>query len=316
MTEVPSGTLSTAEKFVDPDWTAGGDRRARVELDTLATLWFNTGTLCNLSCTNCYIESTPTNDRLVYLSLDDVLVYLDEIEREGLGTKEIGLTGGEPFMNPEILPIMDACLSRGFELLVLTNAMRPMMRHSEELLRLKHRFGDSLTLRVSVDHFTRELHEDERGAKTWEPMMVGLKWLAENGFRFDIAARTRWGDSEHELREGFGALFDRIGVSFDATDRKRLVLFPEMDPHAEVPEITTACWGILGVDPTDIMCASSRMVVRHKGADRPSVQACTLLAYDPRFNMGETLLDASKEVALNHRFCATFCVLGGGSCSI
>jgi hypothetical protein len=82
-----------------------------------------------------------------------------------------------------------------------------------------------------------------------------------------------------------------------------------------VPEITTACWGILKKDPRDLMCSNARMVVRRKGADSPAVLACTLLAYDPQFELGPTLRDADRDVRLNHPHCAKFCVLGGASCS-
>ena len=304
------------EKFSDPLTTAKGERRAWVDLKALKTLWFNTGTLCNLACVNCYIESTPKNDALVYLTHADVVSYLDEIKREGYPTEEIGITGGEPFMNPDIIPIMGECLDRGFQLLVLTNAMRPMMKCEKELLELKERYGDLLTIRVSVDHFKRELHEEERGPRSWEPMMKGLKWLSDNGFTIDIAGRTRWGEDEDELREGFDAFFKEFDINIDAYDKKQLMLFPEMDENAPVPEITTACWNILGVDPDDMMCASSRMVVKRKGDDKPSVMACTLLAYDQQFNMGETLQEASQSVHLNHPHCAKFCVLGGGACSV
>ena len=54
-------------KFRDPDWTASGERRAQVPLQALRTLWINTGSLCNIECRNCYIESSPENDRLVYI---------------------------------------------------------------------------------------------------------------------------------------------------------------------------------------------------------------------------------------------------------
>lgn len=67
------------EKFEHPIWTAKGERRAHVALSRLETLWFNTGTLCNITCQNCYIESSPRNDRLVYLTRADVRAYLDEI---------------------------------------------------------------------------------------------------------------------------------------------------------------------------------------------------------------------------------------------
>ena len=303
-------------KFSNPDWTANGDPRARVDLKNLSTLWFNTGTLCNLACKNCYIESTPRNDRLVYLTHPEVVTYLDEIRDHGLGTTEIGITGGEPFMNPDIIAIMETILERGFELLVLTNAMRPMMKCADDLLRLNGLYKDQLTLRVSVDHFKPEFHEEERGENTWKPMMLGLKWLSGNNFTIDIAGRTRWGENEDELRRGFGEFFNRNGIAIDAADRKQLVLFPEMEPAAEVPEITTECWDILNVDPNDMMCATSRMVVKHKGDEKPSVHACTLLAYDRQFDLGTTLQDASRNVSLNHVFCAKFCVLGGGACSV
>ena len=305
-----------AKKFSDPFTTAKGERRAWVDLTALKTLWFNTGTLCNLDCANCYIESSPKNDALVYLTHAEVVSYVDEIKQERYPTEEIGITGGEPFMNPDIIPIMGECLDRGFRLLVLTNAMRPMMKCEKELLELKNRYGDLLTIRVSVDHFKRELHEEERGPRSWEPMMLGLKWLSDNGFTIDIAGRTRWGEDEQELREGFDGFFKEYGINIDAYDKKQLMLFPEMDENAPVPEITTACWDILNVDPDDMMCASSRMVVKRKGNDKPSVMACTLLAYDQRFNMGQTLKEASKSVHLNHPHCAKFCVLGGGACSV
>ncbi|MBI1285408.1 MAG: radical SAM protein [Thiobacillus sp.] len=306
---------SQAEKFSDPYMTAKGERRAWVDMTELKTLWFNTGTLCNLSCANCYIESSPRNDRLAYLTLGEVAVCLDEIARERFLTEEIGITGGEPFMNLDIIPIMEECLKRGFSLLVLTNAMRPMMKHEGALLRLKDLYGGKLTLRVSVDHFERHLHEEERGPRTWGPTIEGLKWLSNNGFDIAVAGRTRWGENEETLRNGYAALFKENDINIDASDSKQLILFPEMDENAPVPEITTSCWATLGVNPDDMMCASSRMVVKHKGDENPSVMACTLLAYDARFNMGRTLKEASRAVSLNHPHCAEFCVLGGGSCT-
>jgi hypothetical protein len=93
------------------------------------------------------------------------------------------------------------------------------------------------------------------------------------------------------------------------------MLFPEMDTTREVPEITEACWGILHKSPEDVMCASARMVVRRNGAPHPAVLACTLLPYDERFELGTTLAEARQAVSLNHPYCASFCVLGGGACS-
>jgi predicted phosphodiesterase/uncharacterized Fe-S cluster-containing radical SAM superfamily protein len=302
-------------KFQDAAVTAKGERRAAVALGGLTTLWFNTGTLCNIACEHCYIESSPRNDRLSYLTPAELHEYLDEIARDRLPTDEIGFTGGEPFMNPDMLAMLEACLMRGFRVLVLTNAMRPMQRLRGKLLDLQRRLGQRLTLRVSLDHYTRELHEEERGPGTWQPTLDGLKWLTANGFTVTVAGRMLWGEPDCAMRQGYAQFFAEHGIAIDAEDRAKLVIFPEMDAAADVPEITDACWDILHVAPQSVMCASSRMVVKRKGATRPSVVACTLLPYDEAFDLGPTLAHASRAVPLNHPHCAKFCVLGGGSCS-
>lgn len=302
-------------KFRDPAVTAKGEPRAHVALNRLETLWFNTGTLCNLACKNCYIESSPTNDALVYLTRAEVDTYLDEIERDGLSTREIGFTGGEPFMNRELIPMLESCLARGFEVLVLTNAMRPMRRFEAELLDLRAQYHDRMTFRVSLDHYTQTVHEAERGPDSWNKAIAGLKWLSDEGFSIAVAGRHLADEDDAMARNGYAALFAEAGIAIDAQDQTRLVLFPEMDAALDVAEITTSCWGILDVDPKDVMCSSSRMVVKHKGADKPMVTPCTLLPYGEDFQMGETLAEASRDVSLNHPHCARFCVLGGASCS-
>ena len=313
-------------KFGHPDITAKGERRASVSLERLETVWFNTGTLCNITCANCYIESSPRNDRLVYISAAEVTVLLDELLGDGYGTSEIGFTGGEPFMNPEFLDILGATLDRGFDVLVLTNAMQPMQRApiKRGLVALKDRHGARLRIRVSLDHFTPELHEAERGAKTWAKAIAGIDWLNANGFEIAIAGRTCWGETEAEERNGYAALVSVRGWRIDPANPKQLMLLPEMDGSHDVPEITTACWGILHKSPRDMMCARSRMVVKRKGAAKPAIVPCTLLPYEPAFEMGATFAEAGTAgrgmfdngaVKLCHPHCAKFCVLGGGSCS-
>jgi hypothetical protein len=218
-------------------------------------------------------------------------------------------------MNPEMTAILEATLSRGFSALVLTNAMRPMAKVRGDLQRLREHYGDSLTLRVSIDHYKQAHHEKERGRRSWKPAIDGLKWLSNNGFNINIAGRTFWNETVEELRTGYGTFFSEIGLTIDPHNPADLVLFPEMDEVADVPEISTTCWSILGVRPDAMMCATSRMVVKRRGASGPVVMPCTLLPYDERFEMGKKLVDATNDVPLNHPHCSKFCVLGGGSCS-
>ncbi len=318
--------LEGQAKFADPDRTAKGERRARVALEALRTLWINTGSLCNITCRNCYIESSPENDRLAYITRAEAALYLDEIARDGWPVTEIGFTGGEPFMNPDILRMIEDALASGFSVLVLTNAMQPMLRPRirDGLSRLRDAYGGKLSLRVSLDHYTQALHEEERGPGTFDKTLEGIDWLAREGFSVALAGRTCWGESEADARGGYARLIATRGWPVDADDPASLVLFPEMDERADVPEITESCWAILGKSPSEVMCASSRMVVKRKGPDAPVVVPCTLLPYDPAFEMGTTLAAAAAAdggmfdhgaVKLCHPHCAKFCVLGGGACS-
>jgi hypothetical protein len=208
-------------------------------------------------------------------------------------------------------------LARGHEVLVLTNAMQPMMRPRvrDGLVALKAQHGARLRLRVSIDHHQAAIHDLERGAGSFEKTIEGLIWLAREGFALAVAGRMGASTDEAAMRSGFAALFARYAIALDANHPGTLVLFPEMDEQAEVPEITTACWGILHVDPMSVMCATSRMVVKRKGEAVPHVVACTLLPDDPQFDLGVTLAESFRPVKLNHRHCAKFCVLGGASCS-
>ena len=315
-----------ARKFADPDRTANGERRARVALQGLETLWINTGTLCNIECVNCYIESSPKNDRLAYFSAEDARAVYDEIAALGLGTREIGFTGGEPFLNPEMVEMARDALERGFEVLILTNAMRPMQRPKvrDGLLALQREHGARLSLRISMDHYSAEMHDTERGPGAFAQTRDGLDWLAAHGFNLSIAGRTMWDEPEPEMRAGYARLIAERGWPVDASDPAQLVLFPEMDEKADVPEITESCWGILGKSPDSVMCASSRMIVKRKGALEPTVLPCTLLPYDTAFEMGASLRDSfaadggmfeDGAVKLCHPHCAKFCVLGGATCS-
>ena len=299
-------------KFKNQKVTADGSNRAFIEARNIKTLWFNTGTLCNIECKNCYIESSPKNDRLVYLTFEEVKSFIDEALDKNLGTNEIGFTGGEPFMNKDIMKMIDYSLNKNFKVLVLSNAMKPMLNRTNELIKLNHL---NLTLRVSIDHYQKEKHEEIRGKNTYDVMLQGLKWLNENNFNYTLATRLLWDEKEEDLRKNFGAFIKNNNLRLDTNSPKQLVTFAEMDEKIDTPEITTSCWDILKKDPNDVMCSWSRMVVRKKNSKSPSVIACTLLPYADEFDLGETLTNSLQKIYLNHKHCSKFCVLGGSSCS-
>ena len=142
-----------------------------------------------------------------------------------------------------------------------------------------------------------------------------MDWLSANGFRTSVAGRTIWGETEEESRAGYARLYSSRNYSIDPYDPSATVLFPEIDQSLDVPEISVDCWKLLNRKPSDMMCASSRMVVKRKGEGSPKVVACTLLPHTPEFELGTTLKEAERSVRLNHPNCSQFCFLGGASCS-
>ena len=313
---LPHQASPAAQKFSNPQLTAKGEPRASVAFVGLTTLWVNTGTLCNITCANCYIESSPRNDRLVYISATELAERLDEAVALGAPLREVGFTGGEPFLNRDLPAMLRDVLARGLRAMVLTNAMKPMRNHQTALLALAAEFGPALTLRVSLDHYEAGPHDAERGAGSFAQALDGLTWLARHGVGVHVAGRAGFGDAgEATMRAGYRRLFEQHGIAIDVDDPVALMLFPEMDATADVPEITTDCWRILNKSPEAMMCASSRMLVKRRDAEKPAFVACTLLPYELQFEVGATLAEASRPVALNHRHCATFCVLGGAACS-
>jgi len=169
-------------KFKDPRITAKGEKRAQVFFKQLDTLWLNSGSQCNIECVNCYIKSSPTADHFIYLTPEDVAPYLDEIDAMGTGPIEIGVTGGEPYLNPHMIKISEMALERGHSLLMLTNAMKPMMRPrvQEGLLDLKTRFPGKMTMRVSLDHYAEDGHDQERGKGSFA---IALKGKVRSEYR-------------------------------------------------------------------------------------------------------------------------------------
>ena len=90
-----------------------------VELFHLDELWFQVaGTVCNLQCRHCFISCSPHNHNFGFLELATVQRILEE--SVPLGVKEYYFTGGEPFLNRDMVAILEATLRYG-PATVLTN---------------------------------------------------------------------------------------------------------------------------------------------------------------------------------------------------
>src|SRR5437899_1896494 len=137
-----------------------------VPLAHLDDLWFQVGgTLCNLECRHCFISCSPHNHSFGFLHLEAVRKALEESVR--LGVKEYYFTGGEPFLNRDMVSILELTLRYG-PATVLTNGTVFKDEWLARLARAEAASPYSLEFRVSIDGYTAEQNDAVRGPGTFE----------------------------------------------------------------------------------------------------------------------------------------------------
>jgi len=145
---------------------------ATVAFRHLTALWVQiTGTLCNLQCVHCINASGPREPWLAPLGADTARRYI--AEAAALGVKEIYFTGGEPFMHPEILPLLAFSLERA-PTTVLTNGTLIDEAMADALAALARRASYSLEIRVSLDDTSPETNDRVRGAGSFSKAVAAI----------------------------------------------------------------------------------------------------------------------------------------------
>lgn len=166
-------------------------------------VWLYTNFDCNLACDYCCARSSPRAERRA-LGVDRVRRLA--AEAAAAGVTELLLTGGEPFLLPDIDELANACTS-WLPTTLLTNGM---LFHGARLARLHAMDRARLALQISLDSATPELHDRHRGRGTWERAVAGIRTALDEGFRVRVAA-TLPPAQAHEL-EPFHAYLDTLGI--------------------------------------------------------------------------------------------------------
>jgi pyruvate-formate lyase-activating enzyme len=154
-------------------------------------LWLYTNFDCNLHCDYCCVRSSPKVARR-----ELGLTRIRRIAREAaeIGVSEIFVTGGEPFLLADIGDILASCIAAA-PTTVLTNGMSLGERRLQMLRSLA---SDRLTLQISLDSSTPEIHDRHRGAGTWLRAWQGIERAQREGFRVRLAASV---SSDREAEE-------------------------------------------------------------------------------------------------------------------
>jgi molybdenum cofactor biosynthesis enzyme MoaA len=300
------------EKSNDPTWlwTPEGQPRGYIESQTIRELWFHTGTNCNLACPFCLEGSKPGDHRIGFLTLDDVRPLVAEALE--LGVEMFSFTGGEPFLNPWFIAILDHALDcRPCH--VLTNGTEPLRNRMARVLKLKEK-PNPLSFRVSLDHPDPVKHDESRGKGNFRMVLGTLGLLDAEGFQVSIARLILPGEDGEAVDRGYEPLLRAAALPPDLS----IVKFPDFLPPgsvADVPHVTEHCMTsyTIAAQRAEFMCSSSRMVVKKEG--RCGVYACTLVDDDPDFDLGDTLRESlDVRIRLKHHRCYS-CFAYGSTCS-
>jgi AdoMet-dependent heme synthase len=274
----------------------------------LDTVWFQVaGTLCNLTCRHCFISCGPTHRAHEMMSREVVARYL--IEAESLGVNDTYFTGGEPFLNRELLGILEDALRIG-PATVLTNGTLITPVRARSLASAHESSRYSLEVRVSLDGPTPERNDPIRGAGSFEAALTGVERLAAAGLNPILTVARVWTDEEDpEIRERFHELLRARGL-----ERPRVKVLPLFligrEPgrtrgYAEGEALTRE--HMEGHDPWALQCSTSRMVTSR------GVMVCPILIDAPDARMGTTLAETLRPHPLAHGACHT-CWTTGATC--
>ncbi len=300
MSTTPPTVIPTASHSPEPP---------QVELDHLDHLWFQVaGTLCNLTCQHCFISCSPHNHNFGFVTLAEVKARLQESLHWGV--KEYYFTGGEPFLNREMTPILIETLRYG-PATVLTNATVLKDAWLEELRQAERASRYSLEFRVSIDGFSPETNDPIRGAGTFARAMRGVEQLVAYDFLPIITAARVWPESEdRKVLENFVSVLQAGGYS-----RPRIKILPALLLGAEekrtrgyTPAERVTQEMLEGYDQTQLVCHRSRVIT-----DR-GVWVCPILLDSPEARLGESLEAAGRPYPLRHGACST-CYQHGAICS-
>jgi len=274
----------------------------------LDALWIQVaGTLCNLTCTHCFVSCGPGENRHAMMTRDEVRARV--AEALPLGVKEFYFTGGEPFLHPELLEILADTLAHG-PCTVLTNGTLLGERRVDALADVARASRYALEVRVSLDGDHAERHDAFRGAGSFDRAIAGVALLSRRGL-LPIVTVTQVAEEDGErFRERYLAMLRAAGV-----ERPRLKVLPMFQLGREVtrtrgyeaPE-TLADLPADAFDPHRLQCSSCRAVTSQ------GVFVCPLLVDEPGGRMGERLDETLGPFTLSHGACYT-CYVTGMTCA-
>jgi MoaA/NifB/PqqE/SkfB family radical SAM enzyme len=276
-----------------------------VPFSGLRTLWFQvTGTLCNLACRHCFNSSGPRNPWLGSLNVATVRRYV--AEADALGVQEFYFTGGEPFLHPDLIRMVEEALAVA-PVTILTNGTVIDETMATRLVRVADGALYSLEIRVSLDGATAPENDAVRGRGSFAAAMRAVRLLADRGLYPIVTATEIVGPSPA------GSLYERLRAFLveAGVERPRIKILPVLPigrcaEHGAARILTAE--DLESFDVSALQCTETRVV-----ADG-GIYACPILAGLAGARLGtDRLADALVPATLYHPACST-CYETGLAC--
>ncbi len=275
-------------------------------------LWFFTGSKCNLECTHCYLDSSPRADKHPLLTFDSFITHFEKVLAQNYRKLEIYFTGGEPFINADLLRMFEVSLKHG-DTTVLTNATRITDSVATQLASIQRRSHHTLTFRVSLDGPNTELNDQIRGPQAFERAISGLKNFVNHGFNPIVTVTRLWPETQiEEIKQQFTIVLEEAGISEDI---QRLKILPPLRigrealrdrPYTEKELFTEQCFA--DYDYNDLQCSKCRIVSEN------GVWVCPILINEDGARMGSRLEETTHSFPMTYLVCWS-CRMDGMSCT-
>jgi MoaA/NifB/PqqE/SkfB family radical SAM enzyme len=205
-------------------------------------LWVYTNFHCNLACDYCAVASSP-KAAVRAMPLGRFQALVDEAVAEGF--TEIYLTGGEPFLHPDIIAMAGYASAR-LPTVLLTNAMLLRGRRLDGLTALAGR--GTLTIQTSLDGARPQTHDAHRGAGSWARTLDGIRQAVALGFPVRVAmtetaANTAEVGDAARLLAGLGVPRGAFAVR-PMLRRGLSATGQDIDAETTIPELTVSTDGL------------------------------------------------------------------------
>ncbi len=143
----------------------------------IRTVTMNITDVCNLFCKHCYIDSSSHGTQ--FMSLDQAKLVVDTIYPYMTPSCSFIVSGGEALLNPACIDILKYISSRGKgKITLVTNGTTITSQIAKELGKINR-----LSVQVSLDGATADVHENIRGKGTFERTIRGIQLLKEQNMR-------------------------------------------------------------------------------------------------------------------------------------